>query len=130
MTVHQRFAVLLACAAAITTPVAWAYGGGGGGGSSCAEPKFFSPAPADGSTVASLDRFTFVASDSEADSLAVEIDGQKVPANIAPMRNGDLDVTVTPSTPITKPGRLRISITAKSKDGCSGFKPYYIDIKP
>jgi hypothetical protein len=114
------------------SPMSWSYGGGGGGGggSSCAEPKFFPGSPGDGATVASLQEFTFVASDSEPDSVVVKVDGQPVPAQATPMKNGDLQVAVKLAAPVTKPGKLRITIDAKSKDGCFGFKPYSIEIKP
>jgi len=109
---------------------AWSYGGGGGSSSGCDDPKFLKPVPADRSTVTALAEFDFLASDTDASTLVVQIDGTTVPAEINPMRNGDLQVKVRPPAPIDHPGKVRITAQGKSKDGCAGFTAFYIDVKP
>jgi hypothetical protein len=109
---------------------AWSYGGGGGGSSGCDDPKFLKPVPADGSSVPALSEFAFLASDTDASTLIVQIDGTTIPAEINPMLNGDLQVKVKPPAPIAKPGKVRITAAGKSQDGCAGFTAFYIDVKP
>lgn len=106
----------------------WAYGGGGGS-TSCEEPKFFTESPADRSTVSSLTDFSFIASDTDPQSLSVKINGHPVAAAITPVANGDLQVAVHLADPIVAAGKVQIAVNAKSKDGCYGFKAYYIDVK-
>jgi hypothetical protein len=108
---------------------AWAYGGGGGGGPSCTEPRFFQPAPS--GSAASLAEFRVIASgNTDPSTLTVEIGGEKVRPEITPRGNGEWDVTARPAAPVTQPGKLRIALNARSKDGCWGFQPYFLDIKP
>ena len=107
----------------------WAYGSGGGGSSGCAEPKFFEPNPA--GVVPELAEFAFIASDNtESETLTVEINGQSVQPVIDRRRNGDWLVKAVPPQPLTEPGRVRIAVKAKSRDGCWGFQPYYVEVKP
>lgn len=107
---------------------AWAYGGGGGG-SACEEPKFFEPTPT--GTVSSLSEFGFVASEiTEADSLTVEINGQKIQPAITKRRSGDFEVKAVLPQPITQAGKVRIGINAKGREGCSGFQAYFLEVKP
>ncbi|HYE33868.1 hypothetical protein [Methylocaldum sp.] len=118
--------VLMAC---ILSGSAWAYGGGGGGSSGCAEPKFFDPKPS--GSVPALAEFAFIASDNtDSGTLTVQIDGQAIQPALDRRRNGDWQVKAVLSQPITEPGRVRISVKAKSRDGCWGFQPYYVEIKP
>ncbi len=107
---------------------AWSYGGGGGS-TSCAEPQFFTESPADRSTVDAFADFSFIASDTEPQSLSVKINGNPVPAAVTPMANGDLKVAIHLADPIAAPGRVQVAVNAKSKDGCFGFKAYYIAVK-
>lgn len=111
------------------SPYAWSYGGGGGS-SSCDDPKFLKPVPADHSTVNALSEFAFLASDTDASTLVVQLDGTTVPAEVNPLRNGDLQVAVRPPEPITRAGKVRITAQGRSKDGCAGFAAFYIDVKP
>jgi hypothetical protein len=121
-----KSAVLLV---AIASGSVWAYGGGGGGSSGCAEPKFFEPNPS--GAVPVLAEFAFIASDNtESDTLTVEINGQSVQPLIDRRRNGDWQVKAVLPQPLTEPGRVRIAVKAKSRDGCWGFQPYYVEIKP
>ena len=130
-TRRTAFAAIVATGAMSYCGFTWPYGGGGGSSSGgCAEPKFMNESPANNSTVGNVTEFSFVASDAEPESIAVKVDGQPVSARVAPMRSGDLQVTVPLTTPIAKPGKVRITVDAKSKDGCSGFKPFYIEVNP
>lgn len=107
---------------------AWAYGGGGGG-ASCAEPKFFEPAPA--GLAQSLSEFKFVASgNTDMPTLTVEINGQKAKTQLERMGNGDWRVSAIPAQALTQAGKAIIGINAKSVEGCWGFKPFIVEIKP
>jgi hypothetical protein len=124
-------AAILAAATASYGGFGWPYGGGGGSSSGgCAEPKFLSESPADNASVGSFTEFSFVASDAEPASIVVRVNGQQVTTSVTPLRSGDLQVVVHPPTPIDTPGKVRITVDAKGKEGCSGFKPFYIDVKP
>jgi hypothetical protein len=109
---------------------AWSYGGGGGGSSGCDDPKFLKPVPADGSTVPSLSEFAFLASDTDASTLVVEVNGAAVPTQITPLRSGDLQVNVLPAAPINQAGKVRITARGRSAQGCEGFTAFYIDVQP
>jgi hypothetical protein len=125
----RKLTLALLATATLASGSAWAYGGGGSSSSGCAEPKFFEPQPS--GTAASLGEFAFVASDNtDPASLAIEVNGEKVPPAIARRRNGDYDVKASLPQPITQPGKVRIGVTAKSNDGCAGFQPWYLEIKP
>jgi len=110
---------------------AQAYGGGGGGGSSCAEPEFYSETPARNATAPALDHFAITASNNtDLSTLDLEIDGIKTQPTITPQRSGEALIEVKPDPPLKKPGKLRITLRAKSKEGCETFLPIYLDIKP
>jgi hypothetical protein len=131
MLIPRRVLSLVALVATVGfQTAAWSYGGGGGGSSGCDDPKFLKPAPADRSTVASLSEFAFIASDTEASTLVVEINGTAVPAEVTSLRNGDLQVNVLPPAPITQPGKVRITARGRSAQGCEGFTAFYIDVQP
>lgn len=131
MTVPGRPSSLIVFLATLAfAPAAWSYGGGGGGSSGCDDPKFLNPVPANNSSVSVLTEFSFLASDTDAATLVVQIDGATVPTTINPMRNGDLKVVVHPPAPITRPGKARITAKGMSQDGCAGFEAFYIEIKP
>lgn len=116
-------------AASLIGSAAWAYGGGGGSSGGCAEPKFLEPNPK--GPVGSLAEFGFIASDNtEIETLAVEINGRKVQPTSTRRRNGDYEVKVAPPQPITQAGKARIAVSGKSRDGCAGFQPFYVEIKP
>ena len=115
------------------SPTLLAYGGGGdgGGGSSCEEARFYKEQPANNSTVTAMSGFTVVASDNtDIQTLDVQVNGEKVETVITPQRSGDSLVEVKLATPITTPGKARITFRAKSKDGCAAFQPFYLEIKP
>ncbi len=106
----------------------WAYGGGGGS-ASCAEPKFFEPNPSGATSL--LADFAFIASDNtDVDTLTVEVNGQKIQPAIVKRRSGDFEVKAALPEPITQAGKVRIAINAKSREGCWGFQPYFLEIKP
>lgn len=108
---------------------AWAYGGGGGGGSGCAEPKFFDPNP--NGSVSSLAEFGFIASDNtDITTLTIEVNGEKIQPAINKRQSGDYEVKAVLPVPITQAGKARIAVNAKSQEGCWGFQPYFVAIKP
>lgn len=116
-------------AASFSCGSAWAYGSGGGGSSGCEEPKFLEPKPA--GSAASLAEFSFIASDNtEPDTLSVEVNGQPIQPTVTKRRSGDYEIKAVLPTPITQPGKARIGVKAKSREGCWGFQPWYVDIKP
>ena len=106
------------------------YGGGGGSSGGCDEPGFFTESPADHSSVAALAGFSFIASNTDPTSLSITFNGNPVPADVTVMRNGDLQVATHLATPITQTGKVQIAVRAKNKDGCPGFKAYYVEVKP
>ena len=106
-------------------------GGGGGGGSSCEEASFFQMNPAGNSTVSSFSQFSFMASgNTDTGTLDVQINGVKSEPVVTQQRSGDLLLEVKPATAITQPGKVRITLKAKSKEGCETFQPIYIEVKP
>lgn len=123
-----RFRCLIPVLLASFASTTWAYGGGGGS-ASCAEPKFFSETLGNDSPVATLSDVAFVASDTEADSLTVKINGNVVPIEITRRANGDLNVSAHLMPPITAPGRVQIAVAARSPEGCSGFQAYYVVVQ-
>lgn len=113
---------------ALAAGQAWAYGGGGGS-SLCAEPSFLEPSPT--GPVTAFSEFNVLASDNtDIDTLSVEINGQKIQPAITPRRNGDFEIKAILSPPLTQAGKVRIALNAKSKEGCWGFQPYTVEIKP
>lgn len=131
MFISRRVLAIVTLAATVSfQTTAWSYGGGGGGSSGCNDPKFLRPVPADGSTVPSLSEFAFLASETDATTLVVEINGTAVPAQITTLRNGDLQVNVLPPAPITQPGKVRITSRGRSAQGCEGFTAFYINVQP
>lgn len=110
---------------------AQAYGGGGGGTASCAEAKFYDESPARDSQLASLDGIALVASDNtEIASLDLQVNGKPVRAETSRRRSGEWEVKARLPEPITQAGKVRITLTAKSKEGCETFFPYYLTVKP
>lgn len=107
---------------------AWAYGGGGGG-HACAEPTFSDPAPS--GTVPALSEFTFIASENtDIDTLTVEIGSQKIRPTVTKTRSGDFEIKAVLPQPITQPGKVRVGVDAKSKEGCWGTLAVFLNIKP
>ncbi|WP_139557545.1 hypothetical protein [Methylotetracoccus oryzae] len=131
MFTPRRFLSIVALLGAVGfQTAAWSYGGGGGGSSGCEDPKFLKPVPVDGSTVPSLSEFAFLASDTDASTLVVEINGAAVPTQITPLRSGDLQVNVLPPAPISQAGKVRITAKGQSPAGCAGFTAFYINVQP
>jgi len=115
-----------ACLALSLTPSSgWAYGGGGGGAASCAEAKFYDETPARNATVASLSDIALVASDNtEIATLDLQINGKPVKPEASQRRSGEWDLKIHLPEPVTQAGKVRVTIAAKSKEGCETFLPY------
>lgn len=119
---------LLFIALSLTCSSAWAYGGGGGT-TSCAEAKFYDESPAKNAKVQSLSDIAIVASDNtDITSLEFEVNGQKIKPKITMRRSGEFDVKAHLPDPITQPSKIRIAVSAKSKEGCLAFFPYFISV--
>ncbi|SMF95155.1 hypothetical protein SAMN02949497_2501 [Methylomagnum ishizawai] len=116
-------------AAALYGGGVWAYGGGGGGGAACAEPSFQEAKPE--GPVAALSEFGFIASDNtDIDSLGIEIGTGKITPTITQRRNGDYEVKASLPQPIAQPGKVRVAVEAKSKEGCWGSLIRFVEVKP
>ena len=113
-------------------PAVFGYGsGGGGGGSSCSEPLFSSESPKNETAVSSLTLFSFEASkNTDLKTLTVEVDGVKHEPKVSSLNSGDSRIDVDLIEPKTKASKVRITVKAKSDDGCESFQPYYIEVKP
>ena len=126
-------AMKMALLSALTiSPAVLAYGGGGGGGgSSCEEPRFSKATPDDKATVPALGEFQVqVSGNTDLDTLDIKINGQKVQPAITPLRSGDSQILAQPAAPISTPGKVRITLRARSRDGCETFQAIYVEIKP
>ena len=116
-------------ALSLNAPAAWAYGSGGGGTASCAEAKFYDETPARNAVVPSLSDIALVASDNtEIATLDLQVNGKPVKPETSQRRSGEWDVKAHLPEPITQPGKVRVTLTAKSKEGCETFLPYYLVI--
>jgi hypothetical protein len=117
-------------ASVMLSPVVSAYGGGSSS-KSCAEASFYKEAPTRNSTVTSLGEFSIIASDNTVlSTLDVQINGEKVVPVVTPQRAGDSLITVKLEKPLTQASKARITLRAKSLEGCETFEPIYIEIKP
>ena len=109
----------------------WAYGSGGGGTASCVEAKFYDESPVRNSELTSVSEIALVASDNtEVSSLEFNVNGNLVRPETTQRRSGEWDLKVKLSPPITQPGKVRVTVAAKSKEGCSTFFPYFLVVKP
>jgi hypothetical protein len=127
----MRIMTLLGAMTISPTLLAYGGGGGGGGGSSCEEPRFTSAAPANNTTVPALTGFSVqISGNTDLSTLDLQINGEKVQPVITPQRSGDSLAEVKLAAPITAPGKARITLRARSKDGCDNFQPIYVEIKP
>jgi hypothetical protein len=107
-----------------------AYGSAGSSGS-CSPPSFYDESPQRNSVVPSLSEFAVTASDNtELSTLNLEIDGKATPPVIEPLRSGESRLRLGFSAPFANAGKLRITLAAKSKDGCAAFQAFYLEIKP
>ena len=126
-------ASLVLLGSAALSPITHAYGGGGGGGggSSCQEPSFTNISPENATTVSALDRFSLVASDNtDMQTLEIKLNGQPVKPELTPQRSGVTRAEVKVEPALNTPGKARITLRAKSRDGCEAFQPIYVEIKP
>jgi len=122
----QTFLVL-----SLNSPSVWAYGSNGGGAASCAEAKFYDETPTRNSKLSSLSDISLVASDNTViPTLDFQVNGQAQKPETTQRRSGEWDLKVHLPEPITQPGKVRISLTAKSKEGCETFFPYYLTVGP
>jgi len=109
------------------TPTAWGYGSGGGGASSCAEAKFYDETPARNATLSSLSDIAIVASDNtEIATLDLQVNGKPLMPEVTQRRSGEWDIKAHLPEASVQPGKIRITLTAKSKEGCETFFPYYV----
>jgi hypothetical protein len=117
-------------ALALNSPAIFAYGSGGGSSSSCSEPKFYDQSPAKNATVSSLSEISLIASDdTDISTLELEVNGNRLQPDISQRRSGDWLLHAKLAEPITQSGKVRVTLVAKSKDGCSTFYPYYLDVR-
>ncbi len=109
----------------------WAYGSSGGGAASCAEAKFYDESPARNSVLAAISEIALVASDNtDIASLELNVNGKAVKPEVSQRRSGEWDLKVKLPEPLTQAGKVRVTLAAKSKEGCSTFFPYQLEIKP
>ncbi len=113
----------------LAASTAWGYGGGGSGSASCSEAKFYDESPARNSKLASLSDINLVASDNtEISSLDLQVNGKPLKPEVKQRRSGEWELKAHLAEPISQPGKVRITVTAKSKEGCESFFPYYLII--
>ncbi len=114
---------------ALAATSAWGYGGGGGSAASCSEAKFYDESPVRNSKLASLSDINLVASDNtEIATLDLQVNGESLQPELTQRRSGEWDLKAHLPEPITQAGRVRITVTAKSKEGCETFFPYYLTV--
>jgi hypothetical protein len=112
-------------------PSLHAYGGGSSGSGGCPEPKFYDESPAKNTAVQALSEFSITASDNtDVATLNMEINGRKVEPGITTLRSGEQRLHVRLPEALTQAGKVRVTLAAKSKEGCSAFHPVYLEIKP
>lgn len=128
---RQPTVSLIVLAIGFFAPAAFGYGSGGGGGSSCSEPQFSSESPKNETAVPTLSRFTFEASkNTDLKTLTLEVDGVKQEPKVSTLLSGDSKIELDLKEPKSSPAKVRITVRAKSDDGCEAFQPYYIEVKP
>ena len=122
---------LLCLTLALNPAFVWAYGSGGGGAASCAEAKFYDENPARNSVLPSVSEIALVASDNtEIATLELNVNGNLVKPEVSQRRSGEWDVKYKLPEPITLAGKVRVTLAAKSKEGCAAFFPYFLVVKP
>lgn len=115
----------------LNTASVWAYGSGGGGGTSCSEAKFYDESPTRNSVLPSVNEIALVASDNtEISTLEFSVNGKPMKPETSQRRSGEWDLKVKLPEPITQSGKVRVTLAAKSKEGCSAFFPYMLEVKP
>ena len=118
-------------AALFNAPEAFAYGGGSSSSKRCSEPKFYDEVPAKDSVVKSLAEVAIVASDdTDMSTLELDVDGQKLKPEMTQQRSGAWLLRAKLPQALTRVGKVRIALVAKSNNGCSGYYPYFLEIRP
>lgn len=108
-----------------------AYGGGGSSSASCSEPQFYEEAPAPGAILGELAEVFVVASgNTDVQTLELEVGSQRLAPAVTARRSGELELRARLPVPIREAGKVRIALTAKSKDGCAGFHPFFVEVRP
>ncbi len=126
-----RFTALFLVIHATSVSTAYAYGGGGSSSSSCAEPQFYEENPPKNSKLSSLNEISVVASDNtDTASLELEVNGKRLQPELSQRRSAEWLIKQRLPEAITQAGKVRVTLTAKSKDGCSAFHPFYLEIAP
>ncbi len=116
-------------ALSLTPSSVWAYGSSGGGAASCAEAKFYDETPARNSVVPSLSDIALVASDNtDIASVELNVNGKPLKPETSQRRSGEWDLKIHLPESISQVGKVRITLAAKSKEGCSTFFPYSVAI--
>lgn len=117
-------------AAAFNSPIVLAYGGGSSGSSSCAAPRFYDESPAQNSVIQSLREFSIVASENtDISTLELKVNAEKVKPEITQKRSGSWLLQVKLPEALHRAGKVRITLAAKSKEGCAAFYPFYLEIR-
>jgi hypothetical protein len=115
---------------ALNSACSWAYGGSGGGAASCSEAQFYDESPARNSVLPSVSEIALVASDNtEIASIELNVNGKPIKPEASQRRSGEWDLKVKLPEPITQAGKVRVTLAAKSKEGCATFFPYYFEVK-
>lgn len=121
---------LVLATAAFSAPEVFAYGGGGSS-RRCSEPKFYDEVPAKDAVVKSLAEISVVASDdTDTETLELDVDGKKLKPEMTRQLSGSWLLKAKLPQALTRPGKVRIALEAKSKDGCSAYHPYFLEIRP
>ena len=129
MNAYKLSLTLLSCLA--YSQSLFAYGSGGGGGSSCSEPQFSGESPKNESTVTKLDRFVVEASkNTDLKTLEVEVDGTRKEPKVTTLLSGDYQIELPMNDLKVQGEKVRITIKARSDEGCGAFEPYYIHLNP
>ena len=128
MSNHAVFLLAQAfLALSLNAPSAWGYGSGGGGAASCSEAKFYDETPARNAVVPSLSDIALVASDNTlVSTLDLQVNGKPLKPEVTQRRSGEWDIKARLPEAITQAGKVRVTLTAKSKEGCETFLPYFL----
>lgn len=123
--------LLVACMACFFSNDLLAYGSGGGGGSSCSEPQFSGATPANESSVSTLDQFVVETSrNTDLSTLQLEVDGVSMVPKVTTLLSGDYRLEVSLKDVKRSGPKVRITLRARSDEGCEAFQPYYIHVSP
>lgn len=123
----------LTLVSSLTLPaLAFGYGSSSGGGTkSCEEPVVSSESPPPDAIIKSLGQIELdLSGNADLKTLSIEVDGVRQNPVITPLRTGDQHLTIKLDPPKTAPGKVRITVRARSDETCETFKPYYLTIQP